>query len=77
MTELNERFYTPNDLAEKGIMSKTKQWQERENGSLKCFRVGKKVLYTDKHLQDYFDLSTNATATTTAENSEKGGDEND
>lgn len=57
MTELNEKFYTPNDLANKGIMSKTKQWQERECGRLKCFRVGKKVLYTEKHLQDYFEMS--------------------
>lgn len=57
MVELTEKFYTPNDLAEKRIMSKTKQWQERESGRLKCFRVGKKVLYTEKHLQDYFELS--------------------
>lgn len=75
MTELNEKFYTPNDIAEKGIMSKTKQWQERENGNLKCFRVGKKVLYTEKHLQNYFELSATAQTTATAENLEKGGDE--
>ncbi len=57
MIELNEKFYTPNDLADKGVMSKTKQWQERESGKLKCFRVGKKVLYTERHLQDYFETS--------------------
>lgn len=57
MNELTEKFYTPKDLAEKGIMSKTKQWQEREDGKLKCFRVGKKIFYSEKHLQDYFESS--------------------
>jgi hypothetical protein len=37
-------------------MSKTKQWQEREEGRLNCFRVGtKKVLYTREQLQAYFE----------------------
>ena len=67
MTELTEKFYTPSDLAENGIMSKTKQWQERENGRLKCFRVGtKKILYTEKHLQDYFALSAKEQETVAA-----------
>lgn len=57
MTELTEKFYTPNDLADKRIMSKTKQWQERKCGRLKCIRIGKKILYRPENLQAYFDLS--------------------
>lgn len=57
MIELDEKLYTPKDLAECGLMSKTKQWQERESGRLKCFRVGKKIFYSKSHLQDYFSLS--------------------
>ncbi len=53
-----KQFVEPKDLASAKIMSKAKQWQEREAGRLKCFRVGtKKVLYTREHLADYFEQS--------------------
>ncbi len=51
-----KQFVEPKDLEAEKIMSKTMQWQEREKGRLKCFRVGtKKVLYTREHLQEYFE----------------------
>ena len=53
-----KQFVEPKDLEAAKIMSKTKQWQERENGRLDCFRVGtKKILYTPEHLQAYFEQS--------------------
>jgi hypothetical protein len=56
MREVGERLYTPNDLAEGGIMSHVKQWQERKIGRLQCYRVGRKILYGQRHLDAYFAL---------------------
>jgi hypothetical protein len=56
MREAGERLYTPNDLAEGGIMSHVKQWQERKAGRLQCYRVGRKILYGQRHLDAYFAL---------------------
>jgi len=54
MREVGERLYTPNDLAECGIMSHVKQWQERKAGRLQAYRIGRKVLYGQRHLDAYF-----------------------
>lgn len=56
MKEAGEKFYTPNDLAEIGIMSQVKQWQERKAGRLQCYRVGRKILYGQHHLDAYLAL---------------------
>lgn len=53
MKEAGENFYTPNDLSERGIMSHVKQWQERKAGRLQCYRVGRKILYGQHHLDAY------------------------
>ena len=54
MTELHEKLYTPKDLEKKRIMSLTTQWREREKGRLKFYQRGRRILYAEKHLQDYF-----------------------
>jgi hypothetical protein len=54
MREAGERLYTPKDIAERGIMSHVKQWQERKAGRLLAYRVGRKVLYGQRHLDAYF-----------------------
>lgn len=56
MQEFSEKLYTPNEIAEQGIMSLVKQWQERKSGRLLCYRIGKKILYSQKHLDAYFAL---------------------
>ncbi|HEX8264720.1 MAG TPA: hypothetical protein VF596_04805 [Pyrinomonadaceae bacterium] len=53
----DKQFIEPKDLELAKILSKTKQWQERENGRLKCFRAGKKIFYTREHIRDYFAMS--------------------
>ncbi len=52
--EAGERLYTPNEVAECGIMSLVKQWQERKAKRLGAYRVGRKILYGQKHLDAYF-----------------------
>ncbi len=52
--EAGERLFTPNELAEQGIMSHVKQWQERKAGRLQCYRIGRKILYAQRHLDRYF-----------------------
>jgi len=54
MREAGERLYTPNDLAENGIMSHVKQWQERTAKRLGFLRLGRKILYKQSHLDAYF-----------------------
>lgn len=54
MREAGERLYTPNELAERGIMSLVMQWQERKSGRLPHYRIGRKVLYSQRHLDSYF-----------------------
>jgi hypothetical protein len=54
MREAGERLYTPTELAEQGIMSHVKQWQERKSGRLRSYRIGRKVLYGQRHLDAYF-----------------------
>ncbi len=51
-----ETFLTPNQLAKMGIISLVKQWEERKIGKLKCYRIGAKVLYGQKHIDDYLSL---------------------
>jgi hypothetical protein len=52
--EQKEQLYTPNDVAQMGIMSLVMQWQERKSGRLPHYRIGRKILYAQKHLDSYF-----------------------
>jgi hypothetical protein len=52
--EQQEKLYTPNDIARMGIMSLVMQWQERKLGRLLHYRIGRKVLYSQRHLDSYF-----------------------
>ncbi len=54
MREAGEKLYTPKEIAERGIMSPVKQWQERKAGRLQAYRIGRKVLYGQRHLDAYF-----------------------
>ncbi len=61
MTELNEKLFTPKELDAKKIISLVQQWKERECGRLKCYRIGRKILYGEQHLADYFALCESTT----------------
>ncbi len=56
MKELTERLYTPKEVSELGVLSLAKQWQERKTARLHCYRLGRKILYGQKHLDAYFAL---------------------
>ena len=56
MREAGERLYTPNELAEQGIISHVKQWQLRKSNRLGFYQVGRKILYGQKHVDAYFAL---------------------
>lgn len=51
-----ETLYSPKELAEKGIISLVFQWQMRKEGKLSYYKLGSKILYSEKHLQDFFAL---------------------
>ena len=67
---INETLITPKELNDAGIISLAKQFEERKAGRLKCYRIGTRVLYGQKHIDEYFALceqggrSNNATETT-------------
>lgn len=52
--EQRNNLYTPNEVAHMGIMSLVMQWQERKSGRLPHYRIGRKILYAQKHLDSYF-----------------------
>ena len=54
MPQPNERLSTPKELAQ--ILSLVQQWKERNAGRLKCYRIGRKILYSEKHIADYLAL---------------------
>jgi hypothetical protein len=56
MSMLRDKFYTPKELDEMKILSLVQQWKERDRGRLKCYRIGRKILYGEQHLADYFSL---------------------
>ena len=56
MAEFNEKFYTPKELDEMKILSLVQQWKERKAQRLFCFRIGRKILYSEKHIADYLAL---------------------
>lgn len=56
MSQFSEKLYTPKQLDEERIISLVQQWKERRSGRLKCYRIGRKILYSERHLEDYFAL---------------------
>lgn len=44
---------TPKNVAELGIMSYVKQWQERKAGRLNHYKIGKKIFYSQAHIETY------------------------
>ena len=56
MMELNEKLFTPKQLSEMKILSLVQQWKERKAKRLFCFRIGTKILYSEKHIADYLAL---------------------
>ncbi len=61
MTELNAKLFTPKELDAKKIISLVQQWKERQCGRLKCYRIGRKILYGEQHLAEYFSLCESST----------------
>ncbi len=56
MIKLSEKLVTPKELDAEKIISLVKQWKERQCGRLKCYRIGRKILYGEQHLAEYFSL---------------------
>jgi FMN phosphatase YigB (HAD superfamily) len=54
MREAHEKLFTPRDLAEQGIMSDVKQWQERKAKRLGFYQLGRKIYYSQTHLAAFF-----------------------
>jgi hypothetical protein len=51
-----ERLHTPRQLADRRILSLVTQWKMRKNGRLKFYQIGTKILYSDRHIQDFLSL---------------------
>lgn len=48
-----EKLYTPQDIANLGLLSLVLQWQLRKSGKLPHYRIGRKILYSQAHLDGY------------------------
>lgn len=53
---LLDTLYTPKQIADRGIMSLVTQWKERDRKRLKFYQFGRKIYYSEAHLQEYLDL---------------------
>jgi hypothetical protein len=53
---LLDKLYTPKQIAERGILSLVTQWKERNNGRLKFYQIGRKILYSEAHISEYLSL---------------------
>jgi hypothetical protein len=56
MKEIHEKLFTPDNLDEQKILSKTEQWKRRKSGELNYYKVGTKIFYSEKHLAEFFQL---------------------
>jgi len=68
MSELNEKLFTPKELAEMKILSLVQQWKERKKGRLHCYRVGRKIMYSSKHISDFLALCESSAQSEEAKN---------
>lgn len=50
---LLDKLFTPKQIADRGILSLVMQWKKRSSGQLKFYQVGRKILYSEKHIKDY------------------------
>lgn len=50
---LLDKLFTPKQIADRGILSLVTQWKEREKGRLKFYRIGRKILYSEAHVNGY------------------------
>jgi hypothetical protein len=62
MSEFSEKLYTPKQLDEERVISLVQQWKERRSGRLKCYRIGRKILYSDRHISEYLALCEQSNA---------------
>ena len=62
-----EKLITPKELNDARIVSLAKQFEERKAGRLKCYRIGTRVLYAQKHIDDYLTLCEQNRQTAVAE----------
>ena len=49
-------FITPEELATARILSRSKQFEERNRGRLHCLKLGAKVYFTEQNILDYLAL---------------------
>lgn len=50
---LLDQLFTPRQIAQRGILSLVRQWQERNAGKLEYYRIGRKILYSETHISNY------------------------
>ena len=51
----NERLFTPKQVADAGILSLASQYELRRSNQLSFYKVaGSKIMYAQKHLDQYF-----------------------
>ncbi len=56
MEGIFDKIYTPKQIAARGIISLVTQWRERERGRLNFFQIGRKILYSEIHIEDFLAL---------------------
>lgn len=52
---IEETLRTPKQIADSGVMSLVVQWRKRKSGELKFYQIGRKILYSADHLQDFLE----------------------
>jgi hypothetical protein len=50
----NEQLFTPKQVADAGILSLASQYELRRSKQLSFFKVDGSILYSQKHLDQYF-----------------------
>lgn len=69
---LLDTLYTPKQLAARGILSLVTQWKERDRKRLKFYQFGRKIFYSEAHIQEYLSLcETKASSKIDEKNAEK------
>lgn len=51
-----DQFYTPKQIATRGLLSLVTQWKERNKGRLKFYQIGTKILYSDRQISEFLAL---------------------
>lgn len=66
---LLDKLFTPKQIAERGIISLVTQWKEREKGRLEYYQIGRRILYSEDHINDFLALCESDAQPKTAEKS--------